>query len=315
MGRPDPGPFPALKNLFDEWSRSDEGQAYWAEKTEWQSRPLYQKGEGEANAVDASDLVQGQHADCFLMAATAALAQQHPRPDDWIRNVIKDNGDGTYTVTFYDLKSVAFVHPLTGQLVPAEYTPRTVTVQGELHAAARSDDGEEKWPGIIEKAYADAYGGQDRDPFAKRDNLGEAMERLTGMPSTNIDPTRLSIDQLDKYMSDHYAVTVRAFDKPVTGLPHEVPTTHPAYGPGGLTPFNPDPAPPPLVGGPHYTSNEQLRPWHEYYVHKVDREAGVVVLNNVWDNGREDIKIPFDQFQTAFESVKVNPIYARDAAP
>jgi hypothetical protein len=47
---------------------------------------------------------------------------------------------------------------------------------GELHAAARSDDGEEKWPAIIEKAYADAYGGQGGDPFAKRDNLREAME-------------------------------------------------------------------------------------------------------------------------------------------
>ena len=314
MGRSDPGEFPSLKNPFDEWSKSEEGQAYWAEKTEWLERPLYEKGEGEAHAADPSDLVQGQHVDCFLMAATAAVVQQHPHPDDWMKNVIKDNGDGSYTVTFWDLKSYAMPNPMTGEMMPAQYTPREVTVSGELHAAARSDDGGEKWPAIIEKAYADAYGGTGKDPFTTRDHLGDAMEHLTGLPTTRVDPTTLTIDQLDRYISDHYAITVQAFDKPLTGLPHEPAAANPNYAPGGLSDFNPQPAPP-LLGGPHYNANDELKPWHEYYVHKVDKEAGLVVINNVWDNGREDIRIPFDQFKTSFETVKVNPVYVRDAAP
>src|SRR5262245_17936062 len=116
---------------------------------------------------------------------------------------------------------------------------------------------------------------QRKDPFATRDNLGDPMEHLTGMPTTRVDPKTLTIDQLDHYMSDHHPVVVQAFDKPVTGLPHEPAVNNPNYAPGGLSDYNPQP-PAPLVGGPHHNANDELKPWHEYYVHEVDRENGVV---------------------------------------
>jgi hypothetical protein len=258
--------------------------------------------------VDPSDVVQNGHADCFLMAGMAALVQQHPNAREWMERVIKDNKDGSYTVTFWELKTAAHLDPFTFQMVPAEYAPREVTVAGELANAAHSDDGGEKWPAIIESAYAQAYGGPGEKPFAQRDNLGDSMERLTGIPSKTLDSTQLSIDQLDRYMADKYAITVQTLDKPISPLQEA--NTHPAYVPGGLSESNPRP-PTPMLDDSHQKHNEQLRPWHEYYVRGVDKESNTVIVNNVWDQGREDIRIPFDQFKTAFEAVKVNPVYAR----
>ena len=43
------------------------------------------------------DVQQGQIGDCYFPAAMAAIAKQNP---DAVNNMVKDNGDGTYTVTF-----------------------------------------------------------------------------------------------------------------------------------------------------------------------------------------------------------------------
>lgn len=308
MGKPDPGP---LKHLFDTFSKSDEGQAFWeqhaareADRADWDARKLYERGEGEATDVHPSDLVQGQHTDCFLVTAMAAIVQQHPDPDRWIKEVIKDNGDGSYTVTFYEHRPGLPYDPMTGAPRPAEYVKVPVTVRMGLDDGATSDDGGEKWPAVVEKAYAQAYGGEGDKPFDKRDNLGEAMERLTGMPSATHDPKTVSIEKLDGYLREHHALKVSTY----TGLPG-FGVAHPAYAPNGIAPFPPPPAQPPFESQP---KNHQLKQWHEYYVHKVDRESGTVILHNVHNDGREDIKMSYSQFQSAFETVRVNPIYSRE---
>jgi hypothetical protein len=62
----------------------------------------YIKGEGDENDVDGNDVQQGQLNDCFLMAGISAVVRSHPYPDAFMRNLITDHGDGTYTVTFFD---------------------------------------------------------------------------------------------------------------------------------------------------------------------------------------------------------------------
>ena len=57
----------------------------------------FAQGAGDADAISPNDVTQGQLADCYLLSSLAAVAQARP---DLIRNIIKQNSDGSYTVTF-----------------------------------------------------------------------------------------------------------------------------------------------------------------------------------------------------------------------
>lgn len=106
------------------------------------------------HGAQATDVKQGSLGNCYFCAASAAVA--HVRPEH-IENMMKDNGDGTYTVTFRVEEP-----PDSGQ-----YQQRSVTVDGELYA--RSPGGTpvyggstgntqpnnmEMWFPILEKAFA-----------------------------------------------------------------------------------------------------------------------------------------------------------------
>jgi len=110
------------------------------------SGPLFKDG------VSPEDVQQGQIGDCYLPAAISALAKSDPT---LLQNMIKDNGDGTYTVTFKkrDYR--------TGKAVDVP-----VKVDGDLYARAwggplygssngdKTEKGMELWFPILEKAYA-----------------------------------------------------------------------------------------------------------------------------------------------------------------
>ncbi len=99
------------------------------------------------------DVQQGQLGDCYFPSAMAALAKNNP---DALQKLIKDNGDGTYTVNFKE-KDWA-----TGQ-----YKNVPIKVDGDLYvrswggplygATLGPDKGEktmELWFPLVEKAYA-----------------------------------------------------------------------------------------------------------------------------------------------------------------
>lgn len=122
-------------------------------QTQRYSGPLFKDG------VDMSDVVQGQLGDCYVPSAFAAMAKADPNV---IKNAIKDNGDGTYTVTFKqrDWRS-------------GSYQPVEVKVDGDLYsrswggplygasAGDRSTKGMEMWFPLMEKAYAVWKGGSE----------------------------------------------------------------------------------------------------------------------------------------------------------
>jgi hypothetical protein len=122
-----------------------------------------------------TDVRQGQLGDCYVPSAFAALAAQNP---DAIKDAIKDNGDGTYTVTFKDLDWSS-----------GKYRDVPIKVDGDLYVRSwggpvygttNSDDQNPKtmelWFPLMEKAYAQWKGSyNDIGDGGMSDNIFQAI--------------------------------------------------------------------------------------------------------------------------------------------
>lgn len=95
-------------------------------------------------ALDPSNMEQGQLGDCWFLAAAGAVAKHDP---DWIREHMKQNADGTWTVTMYK----------NGK-------PVEITVEASVPDGAVTDaSGRDNWLAIYEKAAAEYFGGDYKD--------------------------------------------------------------------------------------------------------------------------------------------------------
>jgi hypothetical protein len=135
---------------------------------------------GSSGQPSLEDIDQGSLADCWFMASMGALAHTEEGRER-IKNMIKMNPNGTYSVTFPD-----------GEVV--DVTPFfPVDGDGDLTYARPNGHPPVIWPLLLEKAYAQylgTYGHLDQDAPSK------GLEDLTGVDSEWHEPGDMSLDDL-----------------------------------------------------------------------------------------------------------------------
>lgn len=157
--------------------------------TEYQNQtgPVAEKGTGDANAFDKSDVNQGALGDCYLLASLMTLASQSP---DILKNAISGpKADGSYDVSLYKRKGgfIGIGKSLQKQTVNVESSFLVYNAEGNKkgmygNAYAQGGDmdssgNQELWVKLIEKAYGKMNGG-----FQKINGGWSevALEALTG---------------------------------------------------------------------------------------------------------------------------------------
>lgn len=177
--------------------------------------PLFVKGAGDVDEVSMNDIDQAGLGDCFLLATLGAVALQDPQA---IKNMIRENPDGTFTVTFKER--------IYGTN-PPEYSDKPITVSPDFpgfvdgwnHAQPGDANGKgqkEIWPLVIEKAYAQLKGGYD--VLHKGDQPINMMETITGRPAkVEPDPNDFQLGGIGKPIGQ-YNVVNKTFDDVVDDL-------------------------------------------------------------------------------------------------
>ncbi|MBL8922225.1 MAG: hypothetical protein JNJ54_25470 [Myxococcaceae bacterium] len=144
-----PGGAPANTDLIPD-------PALHADELDSAGKPRFSKvnftGPLFVDGAKPEDVQQGQIGNCYFPAAIAAIAKQNP---DVINKMVKDNGDGTYTVTFKqkDWSSGRFKDvpvKVDGDLWARSYG-------GPLYGRSSNSSDPKKmelWYPLVEKAYA-----------------------------------------------------------------------------------------------------------------------------------------------------------------
>jgi LysM repeat protein len=136
------------------------------------------------DGIGSNDVQQGQAGDCYFLSALSGLAKTHP---EVIQNAIKQNADGSYTATFYqiDYKPKDPKNP-DGEYVPVS-KPVHVKIDGDLPMSwgtyplyAQGETKNELWAPLLEKAYAKWKGGYDA--IGNGGWPDQALTDLTGKP-------------------------------------------------------------------------------------------------------------------------------------
>ncbi|RUM93974.1 MAG: hypothetical protein DSZ28_05615 [Thiothrix sp.] len=210
--------------------------------------------------IDYQDVAQGSMGDCYFLASVAALAKSNP---ELIRNLITDNGDGTYTVHF---------------------TSGDVTVDGDFLASNGSITGAgidpdgrhspELWVAILEKAYAKLKGGYGPLGGEESDGQGgfvdkgghssDALYELTGEKFNYTSNSNLTPEVMQSFLDQGKPVTASSYR-------YNEDESNAADHPG-------------IVGN------------HVYSVLSVDAENGLITLYNPWGHGE-----PLDESGNALD--------------
>src|SRR5262249_42014338 len=162
------------------------------------------------NGPQYTDVAQGYVGDCYLMASLGEVAQHCPLD---IYRMITDNGDGTFTVTFYHNRAPSYVTvnrelPLNmddgGTAWFADFgTPDTGGVRNKSNSANNV-----LWVALVEKAYAQlnesGWTGQDGSNSYQGIDGGyssAAFNQLTGRSASDTGVDGIFSDSKDDFVN------------------------------------------------------------------------------------------------------------------
>jgi hypothetical protein len=158
---------------------------------EIQGATTFVRGEGDTNAIDPNDVVQGSLNDCFVLAPMISIARFKP---NHIMNLIRPTRGG-WMVYLY--RPTWWWYDQFAMFVDNRFFQRG----GQPIYAHRGDEINgivEMWPAILEKAVAMARGGS----YSNIDwgYTGEVMSMLTGKGTTDRRlPSRDAADIVDDF--------------------------------------------------------------------------------------------------------------------
>jgi pyrrolidone-carboxylate peptidase len=168
--------------------------------------------EADDRPIDATDVTQGYLGDCYFMALLAAIAETRP---EFIEQMVKDNRDGTFTVSFHGPDGKRINQRVTPDFPSYKWGDRDPTYAS--YGDKSTVFGNELWPMLIEKAWAQAKGGWLKIEGSK---IGEQehAKGMTGSKSEGHDlPDDLSDKELFLKLMSHFV----AQRQPVTFWTHK----------------------------------------------------------------------------------------------
>lgn len=207
----------------------------------------------------ASDVRQGGLADCYFVAAVAAVAEKNP---NLIQEAMRENADGTVTFRFFKPSTDAYGRPVmqphfetVDRLLPA---PR----DGKLPFGRSSEH--EAWFPLMEKAYAQMNGGYQA--IGAGGSPSSALEALTGVPAR--------YTAIDKASPSATFQTIK--DQLESGKFLVASTPASGRKPGLIT----------TLLDAFMATKRGIVPWHAYSVLGVEEHRGrqFVLLRNPWAN-------------------------------
>lgn len=141
-----------------------------------------------------TDINQGADGDCWYLSGLGAVAEVNP---DLLKRNIRQNPNGTFTVTFYqDGKPVDIT--VTGDF-PYGTRPGWIA-----WAYAHEGPDSAEWAMIYEKAFAEFHGGYQQIDGGYGDI---SLAALTGRPATRGSPGDYSLADLGARLDQGYAIT------------------------------------------------------------------------------------------------------------
>lgn len=185
------GEDPELGSVYqktDRFVRDEEGRQYSKKAVE--AADLFKKGadDRDSSGIDPYDIIQGALGNCYFMCSLSAIANAQGGPQK-IKDMITANSDGTFTVKLYRPINKRTQAELKGNIksTTVGFEAVEVVVEGDVWynknedsaLYARSQDENEMWPLILEKAYAKLMGGYDEIDAGFSE---EAYAVLTGTP-------------------------------------------------------------------------------------------------------------------------------------
>ena len=160
---------------------------------------LYLTEPGTSAPISVTDINQGQLGDCFLLASIGEIALFHPSK---IQSMIRDNGNGTQSVTLYQGGNGRLPTWTTTSFKPVTVSVTDVfNYRSVNNGATQNVVGNQKeiWPQVLEAADATLHGGIGGIAYGGSPIL--AMEELTGKQANGISPASLTIASLLAHVS------------------------------------------------------------------------------------------------------------------